>query len=142
MRLNDLLAFLFTLIAALVVVSGLVLSFTGGLISQPTPACDDYSLLLFPDQNKVDVIVGEAKLVKVRAVNAGQFSDRYEVSLIAPNWIIAKPTSFSIKAEESKLIFLYMSPGPESEGVYNIQVNVKSACVSETTSIEVNVLKV
>jgi hypothetical protein len=140
MRLNDLLAFLFTLIAALVVVSGLVLSFTGGIV-QPKSTCDDYSLLLFPDQNKVDVIVGEAKLVKVRAVNAGQFSDKYEVSLIAPNWIIAKPTSFSIKAEESKLVFLYMSPGPESEGVYNIQVNVKSACASETTSIEVNVLR-
>jgi hypothetical protein len=140
MRLNDLLAFLFTLIAALIVASGLVLSFTGGIV-QPKSTCDDYSLLLFPDQNKVDIIVGEAKLVKVRAVNAGQFSDKYEVSLISPNWAIAKPTSFSIKTEESKIIFLYMSPGPESEGKYDIQINVKSACVSETTTIEANVLK-
>lgn len=142
MRLNDLLAFLFTLVAALIVASGLVLSFTGGLVSTAKPTCEDYSLLLFSDENKVDIIVGEAKLIKLRAVNAGQFSDKYEVSSIIPNWIIAKPTSFSIRSEESKLIFLYMSPGPESEGKYEIQVNVKSACVSETTTVEVNVLKV
>ncbi len=103
--------------------------------------CNGYSLLLFPDENKVDTEVGKGKLVKIRAVNAGSFGDEFEVSLDGPEWVIIKPGSFSLKSEESKTLFLYVSPDLGMDGKYDIDVTVKSNCVSESKTIEVGVLK-
>jgi len=74
-------------------------------------------------------------------INAGSFSDNYEVSLEGPDWTIIKPTSFGLKPEEAKTLFLYVSPDFEAEGKYDIDVQVKSKCVSASQSIEVGVLK-
>ncbi len=139
MKFNHLLAFLLTLIAILVLVSGLVAKYVGIVIFSSD--CTSYSVLLFPDENKVDAEVGQGNLVKLRVINAGSYSDNYEVSLEGPDWTIIKPTSFSLKPEQAKILFLYVSPDFEAEGKYDIVVHVKSKCVSASQSVEVSVLK-
>ena len=139
MKFNSFLAFLFTLIAIIVLVSGLVFEYTTLLIFGGD--CNGYSLLLFTDENKVDTEVGKGKLVKIRVVNAGSFGDKYEVFLDGPEWAIIKPDSFSLKSEEAKTLFLYVSPDLGMEGKYDIDITVKSNCVSESKTIEVGVLK-
>jgi len=140
MKLNSFLAFLLTFIAILILVYGLV----GGYVEffESGVNCEGYSLFLFPDVDKVDTQVGKGTLIKLRAINAGSFSDKYEVSLNGPEWAVIKPTSFNLKAEEVKTLFLYVSPGLGIEGKYNIEINVKSKCVTESQTIEVGVLKV
>jgi hypothetical protein len=138
MKFNNFLAFLFTLIAILIVISGLVLEYTRFIIGGD---CAGYSLFLVPDEYEVDTEVGKGRLVKFRAINSGGFSDKYEVSLEGPDWAIIKPVSFSLKSEEAKTLFLYLSPNLEAEGKYNINVLVESDCISESQSIEVGVLK-
>lgn len=140
MKFNSFLAFLFTLIAIIVVVFGLVVEYTRFIILGGD--CSGYSLLLFPDEKVIDTEVGKGKLVKVRVINAGSFGDRYEVSLDGPSWTIIKPTSFSLKSEEAKTLFLYVSPDLGSEGKYDIDILVESSCVSESESVEVGVLNV
>ena len=103
--------------------------------------CDGYSLFLFPDQDKVDTQVGKGTLVKLRAINAGNFGDSYEVFLNGPKWTIIKPELFSLKPEEAKSLFLYVSPGLGTEGKYDIEINVRSKCVNESQITEVAVLK-
>jgi hypothetical protein len=139
MKLNNFLGFLFTLLAILVIIYGGILE-----IAKPFSIegkCDGYSLFLFPDQDKVDTEVGKGTLVKLRAINAGSFGDSYEISLNGPEWAVIKPESFSLKSEEAKTLFLYVSPGLGTEGKYNIEINIKSKCVSESQKIEVGVLK-
>jgi len=138
MKLNNFLGFLFTVLAIIIIIYGLVLE-----ISKPffiEDKCDGYSLFLFADENKVDTEVGKGTIVKLRVINAGSFGDNYEVSLDSPGWAVIKPESFSLKSEEVKTLFLYVSPGFGGEGKYNIQINVKSKCVSESQNIEVGVL--
>lgn len=139
MKFNHFLAFLLTLIAILVLAAGFIAKFIGLVIFGSD--CTGYSLLLFPDENQVDAEVGKGSLVKLKVINAGSFSDNYEVSLEGPDWTIIKPTSFGLKPEEAKTLFLYVSPDFEAEGKYDIDVQVKSKCVSASQSIEVGVLK-
>jgi uncharacterized membrane protein len=102
--------------------------------------CEGYSLFLFADEDKIDTLVGKGELVKLRAINAGSFGDKYQVSLFGPEWAVIKPTSFSLRSEQAKTLFLYVSPDLGAEGKYEIDVTVKSECVSETQRIEVGVL--
>lgn len=102
--------------------------------------CDGYSLFLFPDEKKVDTEVGKGQLLKIRAINAGSFGDNYDVSLEGPEWTVIKPSTFGLKAEESKTLFLYISPDVGNEGKYYLDLSVKSNCVSESQTIEVGVL--
>ena len=138
MKLNNFLGFFFTLLAILVIVYGVILELAKPFSIEDS--CDGYSLFLFPDQNKIDTEVGKGTLVKLRVINAGSFGDSYEVSLDGPEWAIIKPESFSLKSEEAKTLFLYVSPILGTEGKYNIEINVKSNCVSESQEIEVGVL--
>jgi hypothetical protein len=139
MKLNSVLAFLFTIIAVLTIIYGLFSEYTRPFESGGS--CEGYSLFLFPDTNKVDTQIGKGIIVKLRVINAGSFGDRYEVSLNGPEWAIVKPTSFSLKAEETKTLFLYISPSLGNEGKYDIEINLKSKCVTESQTIEVGVLK-
>jgi hypothetical protein len=138
MKLNSFLAFLFTLIAVLIIIYGLFMEYSNLFI--PKNDCEGYSLFLFPDVDKLDTQIGKGIIVKLRVINAGSFGDRYEVSLTGPEWVIIRPTSFSLKAEESKTLFLYISPSLGNEGKYDIGINVKSKCITESQTIEVNVL--
>jgi len=139
MKLNNFLGFLFTLLAILVIIYGAILEIAKPFSIESN--CDGYSLFLFPDQDKVDTEVGKGTLVKLRAINAGSFGDSYEISLNGPEWAVIKPESFGLKSEEAKTLFLYVSPSLGTEGKYNIEINVKSKCVSESQKIEVGVLK-
>jgi hypothetical protein len=138
MKLNSFLAFLFTLIAVLIIIYGLFMEYSN--LFMPKSDCEGYSLFLFPDVDKLDTQIGKGIIVKLRVINAGSFGDRYEVSLTGPEWAIIKPTSFSLKAEESKTLFLYIGPSLGNEGKYDIGANVKSKCITESQTIEVNVL--
>jgi len=102
--------------------------------------CEGYSLFLFPDEKKLDTEVGRGQLLKIRAINAGSFGDKYEVSLKGPEWAVIKPTTFSLKSEESKTLFLYVSPDIGNEGKYYLDITVKSKCVSESETIEIGVI--
>ena len=139
MHFNSFLAFLFTVIAILVVIVGVGLQFSN-LLPPVRNSCDGYSLFLFPDENKVDTEVGKGQLMKIRVINAGNFGDKYDVSLKGPEWTVVKPDSFGLKAEESKTLFLYVSPDVGNEGKYYLDLTVKSGCVSESKTIEVGVL--
>jgi len=138
MKFNSFLALLFTIIAILVIVVGIGIS---SLNLMPIRSnCDGYSLFLFPDEKKVDTEVGKGQLLKIRAINAGSFGDKYDVSLEGPEWTVVKPSTFELKAEESKTLFLYISPDVGNEGKYYLDLSVKSNCVSESETIEVGVL--
>ena len=139
MKLNSFLAFLLTLIAIIVVVGGFAVKFYGLFYYRED--CEGYSLILFADEKKVDAVVGKGELIRLRAVNAGDFGDKYEVSLFGPEWAIIKPTSFTLRSEEVKSLFLYISPDIGMEGKYDLDVTVKSQCVSEIERIEVGVIK-
>ena len=138
MEFKSFLAFLLTLLAIIVVVVGLTVKSFELLPEKKN--CEGYSLFLFSDENKVDTEVGKGKLIKLRAINAGDFGDKYEVSLKGPKWAVIKPDSFSLKSDDSKRLFLYISPSLGAEGKYNIVVTVKSRCVSESQTIKVGVL--
>jgi len=139
MRANSFLALLFTVIAILIVIVGIALSFST-LYIPVRNNCEGYSLFLFSDENKVDTEVGKGQLLKIRAINAGDFGDKYDVSLEGPTWAVIKPSTFELKAEESKTLFLYISPDAGNEGKYSLSLTVKSNCVSESQTIEVGVL--
>jgi len=138
MKFNSFLAFLLTLIAIVTIVTGFAIKFSETFFYRKD--CEGYSLLLFADENKVDTIVGKGELIKLRAVNAGNFGDQYQVSLFGPEWAVVKPDSFTLRSEEAKTLFLYISPDLGAEGKYDLDVTVKSNCVSETEKIEVGVL--
>jgi len=139
MKPNSLLAFLFTLIAILVIIIGVGINFLFSL--QPsTQNCDGYDLFLFPDSNKLDTVIGQGQILKIRAINAGSFGDKYNVILKGPEWAVVKPTLFGLRAEESKTLFLYVSPNVGNEGKYTLDLTVKSNCISQSTTIEVGVL--
>jgi len=139
MKFREFLAFLFTLISIVIVVAALVIEYSGGVVVEES--CEGYSLFLFPDQDKLDTEVGKGALLRLRVINAGDFSDKYQVSLTGPEWAVIKPTSFNLKSEESRSLFLYVSPGFEAEGKYDLEVVVESKCVTESQRIEVGVLK-
>jgi hypothetical protein len=139
MKANSFLAFLFTVIAILLIIFSLGMSFSN-LLPPVRKTCDGYSLFLFPDEDKVDTEVGKGQLLKIRAINAGSFGDKYDVLLNGPEWAIVKPNSFGLRAEESKTIFLYISPDIGNDGKYYLDLTVKSECVSESKTIEVGVL--
>jgi len=139
MKFREFLAFLFTLIAIIIVVAALAIEYSGGFVVEEN--CEDYSLFLFPDQDKLDTEVGKGALLRLRVINAGSFSDKYQVSLAGPEWAVIKPTSFNLKPEQSRSLFLYVSPGFEAEGKYDLEVVVESKCVTESQRIEVGALK-
>jgi len=139
MKSNSFLAFLLTLIAIVTVVAGFAIKFSGGLFYERD--CEGYSLILFADENEVDTVVGKGELIRFRAVNAGSFGDKYEVSLSGPEWAVVKPDSFTLRSDEVKSLFVYVSPDLGMEGKYDLGVTVKSNCVSETETIEVGVMK-
>jgi uncharacterized membrane protein len=138
MKPNSFLALLFTVIAILTVIFGIGMSYSN-LIPEKK-SCEGYSLFLFPDENKLDTEVGKGSLLKIRVINAGSFGDKYDVLLNGPEWAVVKPSTFGLKAEESKTLFLYVSPDVGNEGKYYLDVTVKSDCVSESQTIEVGVL--
>jgi len=140
MKFKSFLAFLLTLIAVIIVVYGFTTRFSGDFIPLPED-CEGYSIFLFLDEDKIDTEVGKGKLTRLRVINAGSFGDKYEVSLTGPEWAIVKPDSFSLNSEESKSLFLYISPDIGTEGKYDLEVTVKSNCVTESETIEVGVLK-
>ena len=139
MKFNSFLAFLLTLIAIVTVVAGFAVKFSGMLFIRKD--CEDYSLILFADENKVDAVVGKGELIRLRAANAGSFGDKYQVSLLGPEWAVVKPESFTLRSDEVKSLFVYVSPDLGTEGRYDLDVTVKSGCVSETERIEVGVIK-
>jgi hypothetical protein len=139
MKLNNFLGFFFTILAILVIIYGAFWELTKPVSIEGN--CDGYSLFLFPDQDKVDTEVGKGDLVKLRVINAGSFGDNYKVSLNGPEWAVIKPESFSLKSEEAKTLFLYVSPILGTEGKYDIEINVESKCVNESQKVEVGVLK-
>jgi len=139
MKLNSFLAFLLTLIAIITIVAGFAVRFSGVLFYERD--CEGYSLILFADENKVDAVVGKGELIRLQAVNAGDYGDKYQVSLIGPEWAVVKPESFTLRSEEVKSLFVYVSPDLGTEGRYDLDVTVKSDCVSETEAIEVGVIK-
>jgi len=138
MKFNSFLALVFTIIAILVIIIGIGISYLD--LIPMGKNCDGYSLFLFPDENRVDTEVGKGQLLKIRAINAGSFGDKYDVSLEGPSWTVIKPSTFGLKAEESKTLFLYISPDVGNEGKYSLSLMVKSNCVSESQTIEVGVL--
>ena len=138
MKFNSFLALLFTIIAILVIIVGVGISYLN--LTPEIKNCDGYSLFLFPDETKVDTEVGKGELLKIRAINAGSFGDKYDVVLDGPAWAVVKPSTFGLKAEESKTLFLYISPDVGNEGKYYLDLTVKSNCVSESQNIEIGVL--
>ena len=138
MRFKSFLAFFLTLIAIIVVIAGFSIKFPRVTLKEEK--CEGYSLFLFADENRVSTEVGKGKLIKLRAINAGEFGDKYEVSLNGPDWVVIKPASFRLKPDDSKRLFLYISPPIGIEGKYEIKVTVSSGCVSESQVIEVGVL--
>jgi len=140
MNSKSFLAFLLTLIAIITVVAGFAIKFHGMFYYKPED-CEGYSLILFADENKVDTVVGKGKLIFLRVVNAGDFGDKYQVSLFGPEWAVVKPDSFTLRSEEVKTLFVYISPDVGTEGRYDLDVTVSSDCVSGTERIEVGVIK-
>jgi len=138
MNFNSVLALLFTIIAILVIIVGVGISFLD--LTPVRKNCDGYALFLFPEETKVDTEVGKGQLLKIRVINAGSFGDKYDVVLNGPTWTIVKPSTFGLKAEESKTLFLYISPDVGNEGKYYLDLTIKSNCVSESETIEVGVL--
>ena len=139
MKFKSFLAFFLTLIAIIIVVAGFAVRFSGMLFIRKD--CEGYSLILFADEDKVDAVVGKGELIRLRAVNAGSFPDKYQVSLSGPEWAVVKPTSFTLRSEDVKSLFVYISPDLGTEGKYDLDVTVKSNCVSEMERIEVGVIK-
>jgi len=139
MKSKSFLAFFLTLIAIITVVAGFAVKFSGMMFYKRD--CEGYSLILFADEDKVDAVVGKGELIRLRAVNAGVFGDKYEVSLSGPEWAVVKPDSFTLRSEEAKSLFVYVSPDFGMEGKYDLGVTVESDCVSEIERIEVGVIK-
>ena len=101
--------------------------------------CSDYSVLMFQEETNIDAEVGKGNLVKLMVINTGSYTDNYEIELKGPEWFLIKPTSFTLKPEESKSLFLYVSPDFGTEGKYEIIVDVKSKCACERQVLEVSV---
>ena len=139
MKFNSFLAFLLTLVAIVTIVAGFAIKFSDIVFVKKD--CEGYSLILFADENKIDAVVGKGELIKLRAVNAGNFGDKYQVSLVGPEWAVVKPSSLTLRSEEAKSLFVYVSPDIGTEGKHDLDVTVESKCVSETERLEIGVIK-
>ena len=137
MKFNHLLAFLLTLVGVLVLITGIIFEILQIVLFDSD--CSDYSILMFQEETNIDTEVGKGNLVKLVVINTGSYTDSYEVEMEGPEWSLIKPTSFTLKSEESKSVFLYVSPDFGTEGKYEINVDVKSKCVHERQILEVNV---
>jgi hypothetical protein len=138
-KFNSFLALLFTTIAILILLYGLIAELLDIVVFSSD--CSRFALLMFPDEDKVDAEVGKGNLVRLIIVNAGSYTDNYDIAIEGPEWTIIKPTSFRLKPEESKTLFLYVSPEFGIEGKHLVKVNADSKCISSTKTIEVNVLQ-
>ena len=139
MKFNSFLAFLLTLIAIITIVAGFAIESSGMFFVKKD--CEGHSLILFADDNEVDAVVGRGELIRLRAVNTGNYGDKYQVSLVGPEWAVVKPESFTLRSDEVKSLFVYVSPDLGMEGKYDLGVTVKSNCVSETEMIEIGVIE-
>jgi hypothetical protein len=136
-KFNHLLAFLLTLIALLILTAGFVLEFLQIVIFSSD--CYGYSVLMFQEDVNIDAEVGKGSLTKLIVINTGSYTDDYKVEIEGPKWLLIKPMSFTLKPEQSKNLFLYVSPDFDAEGKYEIIVTVNSKCVSESQIFDVSV---
>jgi uncharacterized membrane protein len=94
---------------------------------------------MFQEDVNIDAEVGKGSLTKLIVINTGSYTDDYKVEIEGPKWLLIKPMSFTLKPEQSKNLFLYVSPDFDAEGKYEIIVTVNSKCVSESQIFDVSV---
>ncbi|MBD3155205.1 MAG: hypothetical protein GF368_00940 [Candidatus Aenigmarchaeota archaeon] len=141
MKTNSLFAFILTLLA-LVMVIGLFgyIGYRGlskYLLRRPQ-YCEQFSVDLEPEMHSAELEVGKGKLIKVKITNKG-FEDEFRIGFEGPEWIATRPVKVRLDQGETEEIFVYMSPGVDSEGSYTLMVFVESYCGREETEIRVTV---
>lgn len=135
MKMKSFLAFLFTLFALLLVLSGAIYSLYE---RRSTGYCNDYSVELELETDELELTPCEGELVRLLIKNTG--SDAiYKISLDGPNWAMVKPDEIKIKSDEIKETSIYMSPPINVKGEFEITVKIRSDCLvkEETLSVKV-----
>ena len=140
MKLNSILAFLFTLIAFL-----MILGLFGWLIVENLPRitrtpeyCKNFSVDLKPESYSTLLDIGKGKLIKINITNNG-FEDEFRIGFKGPNWVVTRPFKIRLDQGQSDDIFVYMSPTVGSEGDYTVIVFARSYCGIEQTEIKLKV---
>jgi len=140
MKTNSMLAFIFTLVALVMVVGlfGWMIYRILPRITRRPEYCEYFSVDLTPETYSSILEIGQGKLIKVNITNNG-FEDDFRIGLKGPNWVATRPFKMKLEQAQSEDIFVYISPTVGSEGNYTLTVFVKSYCGYVETDIKVRV---
>jgi len=140
MKTNSMLAFIFTLLALVMIISlfGWIVYKNIPSINRRPEYCEHFSVDLKPETYSSILEVGQGKLIKVNVTNNG-FEDEFRIGVEGPNWVVARPFKIKLEQGQSENIFIYISPTVGSEGNYTFTVFAKSYCGYVETEIKVRV---
>ncbi|MEA2003476.1 MAG: hypothetical protein U9O53_00770 [archaeon] len=86
-----------------------------------------YGMSVSSDSDTIFADELKGYLYTLTVKNEGEFDAEYTASVEGPKWITVNPDTVSVKAGESKEIFVYASPEYMTpEGTYTINVNIES----------------
>lgn len=139
MRLNELFALLFTLMALLLVVVGASWFLFNEYYPERRMDCGYFSVNMEAETNDLQLEKGKGRLIKIRMTNVG-VEDEFKVTIKDPKWSMVKPKKIRIGQGESTDLFVYVSPTFDADGDHDVVVNLKSHCVDEDFLLKVNVV--
>ena len=97
-----------------------------------------YGVDLQVDERKVDIQLGNGKMIKAKIVNTGSKEDSYKISSNI-NWVSIRPENVKLKGLESSDVFIYYSPQYGMKGRFETQLKAESMKSIDVENITVNV---
>lgn len=101
--------------------------------------CYDVDLTI--EEHEFEIESGRGKLVKVQVKNTGSKKDEFEI-ISDVDWVSIKPSSVSLKVDETADVYVYYSPGFGMEGMFNASLTVKSENSEDTENLKITVSEV
>ena len=100
-----------------------------------------YDVDLTVEEDEFEIESGRGKLVKVQVKNTGSKKDEFEI-ISDVDWVSIKPSSVSLKIDETANVYVYYSPRFGMEGMFNASLTVKSENSEDTENLKITVSEV
>lgn len=101
--------------------------------------CFDVDLSI--EEKDFEIEMGRGKLIKAEVTNLGEEEDTFNV-FSDIDWVSIKPSTVTLKSNETKEIFIYYSPEFGMEGVYNTSLTVQSEKSKDTEDLRITISEV
>ncbi len=87
--------------------------------------CEGYLVELKLEKNEITTNIGEGKLIKGFLANKGH-EDELSAYIKGPSWVIVRPEKIRVSGNDTKEIFVYISPN--SKGDFVAKIVLESFC--------------